>query len=175
MSEAFPDWYAVLGVERSASADEIASAVEKLARTAAALAVTNPERSQQTRDHVRAIRRQLLSAPEVRRSYDQLLQQASQSEGPPARAALQPTIAAPAPGAGMASRFIRFLKQGWTCQSCGTQGAPGDRFCASCGAEIKAIPDAPRGDQNAVCPSCRARVRVDDRFCPGCGASQPEN
>jgi curved DNA-binding protein CbpA len=169
------DWYAVLGVVRSASTEDISLAIEKLARTSAALAVTNPERSQQIRETARSIRRDLLSGPEARRSYDRSLALGHQPErqyGESDQRQAKP--AAVAPTGGLSARFVRFLKQGWTCESCGTPGGPGDRFCSSCGAEIKAIPDPRQVSQKSNCASCGARVRPGDRFCSGCGASTDE-
>lgn len=66
-------WYELLGLSPSASAAEIAAAVELLSRRAAALANTAPERSQRLRETSRAIKRDLLSGPEARERYDRSL------------------------------------------------------------------------------------------------------
>lgn len=64
------DWHAYLGLSPQAPEQEIAQAVERLSRQAAALAVTAPERSQRLRDTIRLIKRDLLSGRENRQQYD---------------------------------------------------------------------------------------------------------
>jgi hypothetical protein len=64
------DWYVYLGLSPQAPEEEIAQAVERLSRQAAALAVTAPERSQRLRDTIRLIKRDLLSGQENRQRYD---------------------------------------------------------------------------------------------------------
>ncbi|MGC1755170.1 MAG: hypothetical protein WA805_18955, partial [Trebonia sp.] len=64
------DWYANLGLSPQAPEEQIAQAVERLSRQAAALAVTAPERSQRLRDTIRLIKRDLLSGQENRQRYD---------------------------------------------------------------------------------------------------------
>lgn len=64
------DWHAYLGLSPQAPEEEIAQAVERLSRQAAALAVTAPERSQRLRDTIRLIKRDLLSGRENRQQYD---------------------------------------------------------------------------------------------------------
>lgn len=64
------DWYAYLGLPPEATAEEIQHGVERLSRQASALAATAPERSQQLRETVRAIKRDLLSGPDDRAAYD---------------------------------------------------------------------------------------------------------
>ncbi len=82
-----PDWFEYLKLAPDAPAGQVEQAVERLSRQAASLAVTAPERSQQLRDTVRAIKRDLLSGPENRARYDA------------ARAAVQPAPVPPAPPA----------------------------------------------------------------------------
>jgi translation initiation factor IF-2 len=82
-----PDWYAVLRLAPDASAEEIASAVERLSRQASALATTAPERSQQLRETLRSIKRDLLSGPENRQRYDQSRAHARNAVPPQAPAA----------------------------------------------------------------------------------------
>lgn len=171
MPEAARNWYVLLGVDRGASDGEISSAVEKLSRTSAALAVTNPERSQQIREIVRLIRRDLLSGPAPRSSYDQLLRTAEQPSRPSAIPLQpQPRVDPAPPLGGLTGRFLRFLKEGWTCQSCGAPSNPGDRFCAACGGEITPVLVAARAVEKPSCPSCGVQVRAEDRFCAACGA-----
>jgi predicted amidophosphoribosyltransferase len=64
------DWHAYLGLSPQAPEEQIAQAVERLSRQAAALAVTAPERSQRLRDTIRLIKRDLLSGQENRQRYD---------------------------------------------------------------------------------------------------------
>lgn len=64
------NWYEMLGLNPGASSEEIAAATERLARQAASLATTAPERSQQLRDMVRTIRSDLLAGQEARARYD---------------------------------------------------------------------------------------------------------
>jgi hypothetical protein len=64
------DWLEYLKLAPDAPAEQVEQAVERLSRQAAALAVTQPERSQQLRDNVRAIKRDLMSGPENRARYD---------------------------------------------------------------------------------------------------------
>jgi hypothetical protein len=64
------DWYAVLGLAASASTEEITAAVEKRSRQASAMANTAPERSQQLREQLRALKRDLLSGDDARERYD---------------------------------------------------------------------------------------------------------
>ncbi len=65
-----PDWYALLGVEPTASTEELTAAVERMSRQATALSVTAPERSRQLRDQIRAIKQDLLSSDAQRQRYD---------------------------------------------------------------------------------------------------------
>ena len=169
MSSTVRDWYALLGVERSASDNEISAAADKLARTAAALAVTNVERSHQIRETVRSIRRDLLSDPDARRRYDQLLEGGGRPDPAPAPiATVQPQLRGPAVE-GLAGRFKRFMKEGWTCPKCSTHCGPSDRFCVACGTDMKAVRDVPQVAQRPSCRTCGARFREGDRFCAGCG------
>jgi hypothetical protein len=64
------NWYEVLGLDHDATDEELAVATERLARQAAAIANTAPERSQQLRDTVRSIRTDLLAGPAARAHYD---------------------------------------------------------------------------------------------------------
>jgi DnaJ-class molecular chaperone len=66
--------YKLLNVERDATVETIAGAMERLTRQASALANTAPERSQQMRENIREVREFLLSGEEQRRRYDEQLQ-----------------------------------------------------------------------------------------------------
>jgi hypothetical protein len=65
-----PDWYVLLGVQPTASREELTTAVERMSRQATALSVTAPERSRQLRDQIRAIKQDLLSGDAQRQLYD---------------------------------------------------------------------------------------------------------
>lgn len=91
-----PDWFEYLKLAPDAPAEQVEQAVERLSRQAAALAVTAPERSQQLRDTVRAIKRDLLSGAENRARYDAARAAAPAAPGaPPAVSPIGP----PAPAA----------------------------------------------------------------------------
>jgi hypothetical protein len=94
------DWYAYLNLPTDTPTEQVEQAVERLSRQAAALAVTAPERSQQLRDTVRAIKRDLLSGPDSRARYD---------AGVTAQAQ---TAAQPLGGERIGSRIARFLRCG---------------------------------------------------------------
>lgn len=76
------DWYAYLKLAADAPTGQIETAVERLSRQAAALAVTAPERSRQLRETVRAMKRDLLSGPEGRFRYDASLAAAAAAPAP---------------------------------------------------------------------------------------------
>lgn len=191
------DWYAVLKVSADAADEEIRVSTEKLSRQAAAMATTDPDRSQQLRDCVRSIRADLLSGPAARAVYDARLTTARSAEPTeevaPSAVALPPPTAAstgpPSAGADArsggppsphrvidavvngigpaASRFRRFLQAGWTCPNCGADGGPMDKFCSRCGAAMK-TPEAPG---KKTCPTCSAVLGSSDRFCSRCGST----
>lgn len=97
------DWYSVLKVAPDATTEQIAEAVERLARQANALAITAPERARQLRDQVRAIKQDLLSGAESRQRYDDGLAAraaADADSAPPAPAPPAPAQAGPAPPPG---------------------------------------------------------------------------
>jgi hypothetical protein len=84
------DWYARLKLSPEAPTEQIEQAVERLSRQAAALAVTAPERSQQLRETVRAMKRDLLSGPESRQRYDAARAAAAKSPAQQAQSAQPP-------------------------------------------------------------------------------------
>lgn len=180
------DWYAYLRLSRQAPEEQIAQAVERLSRQAAALAVTAPERSQRLRDTIRLIRRDLLSGQENRQRYDLGLAAAGAAgppAGPPPAAARAvpgpvgpqgaPVPVAPAPafgGEGVGSRIARFLRTGWTCAACGKEALPSDRFCTKCGTPIKPVqPEAAPKSTRAACANCGSALAANDVFCSRCG------
>jgi hypothetical protein len=193
------NWYEMLGLDPSATNEEIAAATERLARQAASLATTSPERSQQLRDTVRTIRADLLTGQDARARYDARvsvdapsktslpgsehltdstthLHPRSPQPGYPDRPIPSSRVTRPATGGGIidsvvngiapaASRLRRFLQSGWTCPSCGADGAPADKFCSKCGEAMERAPAAPR------CTGCDRPLSAGGRFCPHCGTA----
>jgi ribosomal protein L32 len=175
------DWYSVLGLGPSASAEEITTAVERMSRQASALANMAPERSQQLREVIRAIKRDLLSGAEARQRYDLTLVRPAPAAAPgPVPPALQtafPSPPAPPPpaatqGAGLGSRFKRFMQTSWTCPACGEGAMPDDRFCKACGTKIAPPAAAARpapAPEPSFCGSCGKRLDAHENFCTRCG------
>lgn len=171
------DWYATLDVSPDASDAEIEAAVARRSRQAAALANTAPERSQQLREQLRAIRRDLLSGPAAREAYDARLR------GPAAEQSSVPVENVPAQHAapdGYPARprgFRAFLRSGWTCWNCGESAMPGDQYCTQCDAQLVqqvswtplSVPPA----SPSACPYCGTRAASNHRYCRRCGAGRP--
>lgn len=67
------DWYALLGLPPTATADQIAEAADRLASEASAASATAPEISRDLYRQVAALRADLLSGDDRRRRYDELL------------------------------------------------------------------------------------------------------
>ena len=67
------DWYEVLGIDTNSHDSAINAAIERMSRLASALANTAPDRSQDVRETIRAIRRDLCSGLDARQAYDQQL------------------------------------------------------------------------------------------------------
>lgn len=169
-----PDWYAFLRLQPDATAEEITVAVERLSRQASALATTAPERSQQLRETLRSIKRDLLSGPENRQRYDQSRAQARDAMPPAA-----PAPAGPGPGQGMGARFARFMRTGWACPNCGNGSLPNEKFCSKCGSPIHAptrgaAAPRPAPVRNPVCANCGKQLRSADVFCGSCGTRRPD-
>lgn len=161
------DWYSYLRISPDAETSEIEHAVERLSRQAAALETTAPERSRLLREHIRSIKRDLLSGPENRRRHDAARLRGRAQPGAPAgttapltppvlsqpsagtppasqpaatwHAATMATPPARPAGSGAGGRLLRFLRTGWTCPSCGNGAVPGDKFCTRCGTPIQVI------------------------------------
>ncbi|MBV9823147.1 MAG: zinc ribbon domain-containing protein [Actinobacteria bacterium] len=194
------DWYAVLGLPTDASTEDISAAVEKRSRQASAMANTAPERSQQLREQVRAIKQDLLSGDGARARYD-----ATRPGAAPARPEVPAQHEDPAwpagnpqpgqqPGGGYGQpgqprpdpvqagqgrrpgRFLAFLQSGWTCPACGESYLPGDKFCTQCNHQLTAdgtyVPVPPPANPNA-CYYCGTIAATTHRFCRNCGAGRP--
>ena len=178
-----PNWYELLQLTPEAPEQTVRAATEQLSRRASALANTAPERAQQLRDQVRAIRRDLLSGDEARADYDRALANAAPVSVPSSvsahsgavRAGVAPSgPARPATPVelGVGGRIMQFLRSAWTCPSCGASGMPTDVSCGACGAPMRRLDDAgpPEAEQGALtCGSCRSRLEPNDRFCSSCG------
>ncbi|MDA8320083.1 MAG: zinc ribbon domain-containing protein [Actinomycetota bacterium] len=67
------DWYALLGLSPTATSEQIAVIVDRLATLADAESATAPERSRDLYLQIAAIRADLLSGPDRRRRYDEML------------------------------------------------------------------------------------------------------
>jgi membrane protease subunit (stomatin/prohibitin family) len=52
------------------------------------------------------------------------------------------------------------------CPKCGTQNAPGTKFCSNCGA-----PQQSPAAATVECPACHAQVQAGTKFCASCGTS----
>ena len=52
------------------------------------------------------------------------------------------------------------MSDGVTCASCGAIGAPGQRFCGTCGNALA-----------VACPTCGTANPPDHRFCGSCGSA----
>ena len=182
------DWYAVLGLEPIAATDEVARAVERLGRQAAAMANTAPERSQHLRETIRGIKRDLLASDEQRRRYDAGLEAPAPTAVAPAPGRAARSTPAPASDPGLnrtgaspatrrTGRFLQFLKTGWTCPACGEGALPSDKFCPRCGAAMSPPSGAPadtagRPRRPDACAQCNAIVPRGGHFCGACGAAQ---
>jgi hypothetical protein len=169
-----PDWYAFLRLEPDATEEEITAAVERLSRQASALATTAPERSQQLRETLRSIKRDLLSGPESRQRYDQARAQARNPVPPPASPAPPgpaaappgppathlpppyPTPQAPAPAPAPAPS---------PAQAPGPAPAPGPGPSEGMGARFARFMRT-----GWACPHCGKGSLPNEKFCSRCGS-----
>lgn len=190
------DWYAALQLPTGATTEEIAQAVEKRSRQAAALANTAPERSQQLREQTRAIKRDLLSGDEARAAYDAGRAAAANSAEAQAQAYqaaegsyqrhqqpaydpgyYQQPYGAPPERPYGSNRFLRFLQSGYTCARCSEGYVPGSKFCTECCAQLVAnvsyVPVTTRVTNPNACPYCGTVAASIHRYCRSCGAGRP--
>jgi len=173
-AHAVQDWYAVLGIPQNATDEAVGIAVERLSRQASALANTVPERSQQLRDTVRAIRVDLLSGPQARQRYDGLLAAHRQEPAGPQLVAPRPpstTSTVAAPTAGSTHQTSNLAEQptqtAWT-----SAEAPPKIIDAVAAAVIPMATRFRRFIQSGwTCPACGGECEPDDRFCAKCGTS----
>jgi hypothetical protein len=181
-------WYQKLGVDSASPTEVIAKAIERFSRQASVLANTDPDRSQQMRDTVRAMRRDLMSGDEARKAYDERLRisvattwqvpHPIPSVPPPAPYSGRPHPPPEGPIDGAASsvrpvvdRFRRFLQSGWTCPSCAAEGTPSDRFCTKCGSSMARTPPASPAARE-FCSNCRGEFHAGERFCSRCATAR---
>lgn len=177
------DWYAYLGLPPEATAEEIQHGVERLSRQASALAATAPERSQQLRETIRAIKRDLLSGPDERAAYD-AAQTADSAPAAPPPAAMPPgpfnMAPAPAPAApGPAFDAPPYSSPPDSAPS--SAAPPGPPYSAPPGPPPPLSAYLPPAGQAAVsrlarflrtgwtCPACGKGGLPSDKFCTKCG------
>jgi hypothetical protein len=168
------DWYAVLSLSATATEAEIAAAVERLGRQAAALAVTSPDRSRDLRELARSIKQDLLSGPEARQRYDGRLAALPATAPSPPLGRVDP-----GPGPSPVSGVARFLRTGWVCPSCRTGAMPSDKFCMKCGTRIvppgrnKLKTDDQSEGAATTCATCGGALAPEHSFCTRCGTKCP--
>jgi curved DNA-binding protein CbpA len=159
-----PDWYAFLRLAPDASADEIASAVERLSRQASALATTAPERSHELRETLRSIKRDLLSGPENRQRYDQSLAQARSAVPPAAPAAGPATPYPPAASRPPATAYPPAAPYPAAAPAPGPAAAPGPGPGEGMGARFARFMRT-----GWACPNCGKGSLPNEKFCSRCG------
>ena len=170
------NWYEVLGLTHDATDEELAEAAERLARQAAAIANTAPDRSQQLRDTVRSIRTDLLAGPAVRAHYDARLA-AEPSPGPSEFVAVPPP---PVPGTAGPGQPPT-PGSGGGLPPAGSTPTPLPMGSAGIiDSVVNGIaPTASRFRRflqaGWTCPACGADGGPGDKFCSKCGASMKAN
>jgi len=160
------DWYAELRLPPDASTEQIREAVERRSRQGAALANAAPERSQQLRDQVRAIKRDLLSGDDARQAYDAArqvdpnptspVQQAAEPAPFWTRAASDETLQYGYPGAQQQQEYPYSTEQQ-------TYGQP-DNVARRPGRFLRFL------QSGWTCPACGEGALPSDQFCARCGA-----
>jgi hypothetical protein len=168
------DWYVVLGIDTNAPDSAINAAIERMSRQASALANTAPDRSQEIRETIRAIRRDLSSGLDARQAYDQeLAKSETQYTSEPRETTPENVVPSELPG--------RFAPPSF---NAGTQ-------TQQSGPDMRAVSEFPPSVVDAVvanlapvvsrfrrfiqsgwsCPTCGSEGRPGDKFCGKCGAS----
>jgi len=181
------DWYALLGLSDDASERDLDTAIERLSRQASALVNSAPERSQQLRDTVRAIRGDLLSGPEARRRYDERVLAMRRQPAPPSSADPSRDTQPPAYRYSPPSSNLPVIANGPSpvqhettnrpdlppppADAFGPASSP-PNFIDTMASNI--VPMASRFRRflktGWTCPSCSAQGGPEDEFCKSCGA-----
>lgn len=179
------DWYAYLGLPPEATAEDVQHGVERLSRQASALAATSPERSQQLRETIRAIKRDLLSGPDDRAAHEAARLPASAPAAPPPAAAPPGSFgaappASPVPPAPPVQSAAAMLGPGSDAPPAPAPAAPPPAAPAGPG-PLPPSPYAQVGQAAMArlarflrtgwtCPSCGKGGLPSDKFCTKCGA-----
>lgn len=170
------DWYSVLGEGTDATTEQIAAAVERLARQANALAITAPERARQLRDQVRAIKQDLLSGAESRQRYDQRLA-ARAAAGADSAPAPTPTAPPGYPTSAPAGPAPPPAPAAWSTASPSRPAVPGPATAPFRYSPPSPAKPAPRLMSRIskflqtgwTCSGCGYGAQPTDKFCPRCG------
>jgi hypothetical protein len=168
------DWYEILGLDAGAPESAIGGAIERLSRQASALANTAPDRSQEIRETVRAMRRDLSSGPGARQAYDRELARLKAQPPPGTPASPAQNVAPPEIPSRFANPPFDADRQ--------DQRLPGDDHTVSPSPPsvvdavvanlVPAVSRFRRFLQSGwSCPTCGSEGRPGDKFCGKCGAS----
>jgi Double zinc ribbon len=174
-----PDWYSVLKIGPESTITEITAAVDRMSRQASALANTSPHRSQELREVIRSIKRDLLASPESRRDYD--LARSRRMSAPPVSPPPPPPPlgpppplppAPPPPYHPAAYRAVPPRAPG-----------PGPATSAGGAGDARNAGAVPRASGSGLgtrimrflqngwtCPACGQEAMPNERFCKACGA-----
>lgn len=179
MASDFQDYYAALGVSKTASPDEVKKAYRRLAREHHP--DLHPEKDKaKAAEKFKAVNEayEVLSNPEKRTKYDQFGPDRDQNGGGPPPPPRRPRREAPDFGGGDADAFSGFSD---FFQNFGggqeRASARGPRRGQDVEAEMSiSLEDAVRGGEKkltlmvpALCPACGGSGRRGNGFCPDCG------
>ncbi|MFI5349027.1 MAG: DnaJ C-terminal domain-containing protein [Elusimicrobiota bacterium] len=181
MANEYKDYYATLGVAKSASPDEVKKAYRRLAREHHP--DLHPEKNKASAsEKFKGINEayEVLSDPAKRAKYDQLGPGWDQEQpaGPPPRRQRAPDFGGDAGAFSGFSDFFEGLYGQDASRGFGAGGAPrGPRRGQDVEADISiSLEDAVRGGEKrltlnvpALCPSCGGSGRKGRSFCPTCG------
>ena len=180
MASDYKDYYAVLGVSKTASPDEVKAAYRRMAR--AHHPDLHPEKDKaKSAEKFKTVNEayEVLSDPDKKAKYDQLGPEGSRDRGGPQETPRRPRRDAPgfeAGGdAGAFSGFSDFFENLYGNQGRGPARAP--RRGQDVEAEMPlSLEDAVRGGEKkltlmvpALCPACGGSGRRGKGFCPDCG------